>query len=113
MTRPDLTNLSPDILAYIESMEKEIAERETDGRLAMFLSLNSKMLKMAEMITDATVDLKSDDKTWDRIVKLTIESKDIFENLGYMKDKLGITNIAETAKKNKNPLEERAAQKTK
>lgn len=111
MTRPDISKVSKEVKEYIEYLEGRDREREIDGRLALLLSLNKKMLAIASAIDTADIKLDGDDKVTERIVKIGVEVKDITDNLEYLREKLGITNIKDIVTKVKNPIEARASQK--
>lgn len=111
MTKPDLSNLTKDQLEYVTHLEGRVDEIDNDGRVAMFVALNTKLIDMAKAVKESTIDLNGDDKVTERIIKISLEVKEISENLKWLRQELNFNTAKEAteAHKKQNPIERRAA----
>jgi hypothetical protein len=61
----------------IAKLEQEIKESKQDGQFALYFALNRKANQLAALMNEATLSLTSEDKGFDRFLKL-IEKMDVF-----------------------------------
>jgi hypothetical protein len=99
----------------IKDLQEELARYKTDGMYALYFSLNRKLNELAYSLNNFTLDLTSDDKTFDRFQKLTTSLKDMVESANWLRnnylkmseddakdaEKKGIPLIEQLAKENK------------
>lgn len=99
----------------IEDLEKELLSYKSDGMFALYFSLNRKLNELAFSLNNFTLDLTSDDRTFDRFQKLTTNIKDMVESANWLRnnylkmseeeakeaEKKGIPLIEQLAKSNK------------
>lgn len=107
MNRPKL-DVDQEVISYIEYLEEKLTEYQDNGMIQMYRAVSRKMHDLADAIDDATISLKEDDKSFERLMKTLIESRGIAENLVYLEQKLGIDQKeVEVKEKNKfkNPSE--------
>lgn len=116
MIRPGLENILPEVTGYIEHLEDRLSQFEGKSMAKMYAALDRKLTKLAEIVDEYELSdsilTDKDDKSFDRLVKIAVESKDIMANLSFLEEKLNIRK-AQEEKKAPNPAENRANAKRK
>lgn len=80
-----------------------------EGLVLLYEALEEKLIELAFRIKTSNIVLDDkDDKTFDRLMKAMVESKEIAENQLWLKIQLGIAKPEEDKAKNRNPIERRA-----
>ena len=70
----------------IEELEKELMIYKSDGMFALYFSLNRKLNELSKSLNNFSLDLTSDDKTFDRFQKLTTSLKDMVESANWLRN---------------------------
>ncbi len=70
----------------IKQLEEELAIYKSDGMFALYFSLNRKLNELSKSLNGFTLDLTSDDKTFDRFQKLTTSLKDMVESANWLRN---------------------------
>lgn len=70
----------------IEELEKELLIYKSDGMFALYFSLNRKLNELSKSLNNFSLDLTSDDKTFDRFQKLTTSLKDMVESANWLRN---------------------------
>jgi hypothetical protein len=92
----------------IEELEAELKVYKADGLQGLYHALNYQLVKLAEDLNGEYVSFKSkNDKTFERVWKAMVDSKDVAQNLLWLKKelKVGIDKEEEKPTVSKNPLE--------
>lgn len=99
----------------IQQLEQELLSYKSDGMYALYFALNRKLNELSFSLNNFTLDLTSDDRTFDRFQKLTTNIKDMVESANWLRnnylkmseeeskdaEKKGIPLIEQLAKANK------------
>ena len=82
---------------------------EKDGSLGLYLSQNRKLNEVKDTLNRVVIDLDSDDKRFERWILLTKASKELHENVEYLKAALlkeyGIEQLTEQVHESSNVVE--------
>jgi hypothetical protein len=70
----------------IKQLEDELLIYKSDGMFSLYFSLNRKLNELAKSLNSFTLDLTSDDKTFDRFQKLTTSLKDMVESANWLRN---------------------------
>jgi hypothetical protein len=100
----DIVNLKK----RIEELEKELETYKADGLQGLYHALNYQLVKLAEELNGEYVSFKSkNDKTFERVWKAMVDSKDVAQNLLWLKKELKVGESKEEEKVlvSRNPLE--------
>jgi hypothetical protein len=92
----------------IEELEKELETYKADGLQGLYHALNYQLVKLAEELNGEYVSFKSkNDKTFERVWKAMVDSKDVAQNLLWLKKELKVGESKEEEKVlvSRNPLE--------
>jgi hypothetical protein len=95
----------------IEELEKELEAYKGDGLQGLYHALNYQLSKLSEELNGEYVSFKSkNDKTFERVWKAMVDSKDVAQNLLWLKKELKIGNEKEEKQEEKqlttrNPIE--------
>ena len=92
----------------IEELEKELEVYKADGLQGLYHALNYQLVKLAEDLNGEYVSFKSkNDKTFERVWKAMVDSKDVAQNLLWLKKELKVGESKEEEKVlvSRNPLE--------
>jgi hypothetical protein len=92
----------------VEELEKELETYKADGLQGLYHALNYQLVKLAEELNGEYVSFKSkNDKTFERVWKAMVDSKDVAQNLLWLKKelKVGETKEEEKVLIPRNPLE--------
>lgn len=94
----------------IEELEKEIEMYKGDGLQGLYHALNYQLSKLSEELNGEYVSFKSkNDKTFERVWKAMVDSKDVAQNLLWLKKELKIGQEKEEEKPQqattRNPIE--------
>lgn len=92
----------------IEELEAELKVYKTDGLQGLYHALNYQLVKLAEELNGEYVSFKSkNDKTFERVWKAMVDSKDVAQNLIWLKKelKVGLDKEEEKPTVSKNPIE--------
>ena len=92
----------------IEELEIELEVYKADGLQGLYHALNYQLVKLAEDLNGEYVSFKSkNDKTFERVWKAMVDSKDVAQNLLWLKKELKVGSDKEEDKQgvSKNPLE--------
>jgi hypothetical protein len=95
----------------IEELEKELEAYKVDGLQGLYHALNYQLSKLSEELNGEYVSFKSkNDKTFERVWKAMVDSKDVAQNLLWLKKELKIGNEKEEKQEEKqlttrNPIE--------
>ena len=98
----------PKLKQRIDELEKELQAYKADGLQGLYHALNYQLVKLAEELNGEYVSFKSkNDKTFERVWKAMVDSKDVAQNLLWLKKELKVGNDKEEDKPgvSKNPLE--------
>jgi hypothetical protein len=98
----------PKLNQRIEELEKELQTYKTDGLQGLYHALNYQLVKLAEELNGEYVSFKSkNDKTFERVWKAMVDSKDVAQNLLWLKKELKVGESKEEEKVlvSRNPLE--------
>jgi|GEM_PF-1659030 len=91
----------------LKEYEEKISTYEQSGIVGFYFAMNRKLNEMAEALNDTLVKLDSDDKVFERFMKIAVESRDTVENLLFLETKIKeifkVEDIDET-KGSKTPL---------
>jgi hypothetical protein len=75
----------------IEELEKELETYKADGLQGLYHALNYQLVKLAEELNGEYVSFKSkNDKTFERVWKAMVDSKDVAQNLLWLKKELKV-----------------------
>ena len=102
----DIVNLKQ----RIEELEKELETYKADGLQGLYHALNYQLVKLAEELNGEYVSFKSkNDKTFERVWKAMVDSKDVAQNLLWLKKELKIVQETDKQEEEKqtarNPIE--------
>jgi hypothetical protein len=92
----------------IEELEKELETYKADGLQGLYHALNYQIVKLSEELNGEYVSFKSkNDKTFERVWKAMVDSKDVAQNLLWLKKELKVGESKEEEKPlvSRNPLE--------
>jgi hypothetical protein len=92
----------------IEELEKEIEMYKSDGLQGLYHALNYQLSKLSEELNGEYVSFKSkNDKTFERVWKAMVDSKDVAQNLLWLKKelKIGVEKEEEKQLNPRNPIE--------
>jgi hypothetical protein len=92
----------------IEELEKELEAYKGDGLQGLYHALNYQLSKLSEELNGEYVSFKSkNDKTFERVWKAMVDSKDVAQNLLWLKKELKIGTEKEEEKQQgpRNPIE--------
>jgi len=95
----------------VEELEKELEAYKGDGLQGLYHALNYQLSKLSEELNGEYVSFKSkNDKTFERVWKAMVDSKDVAQNLLWLKKELKIGNEKEEKQEEKqlttrNPIE--------
>jgi hypothetical protein len=95
----------------IQELEKELEAYKGDGLQGLYHALNYQLSKLSEELNGEYVSFKSkNDKTFERVWKAMVDSKDVAQNLLWLKKELKIGNEKEEKQEEKqlttrNPIE--------
>ena len=95
----------------VEELEKELETYKADGLQGLYHALNYQLVKLAEELNGEYVSFKSkNDKTFERVWKAMVDSKDVAQNLLWLKKELKISNETDKTEEEKpqiarNPIE--------
>ena len=94
----------------IEELEKELQAYKGDGLQGLYHALNYQLSKLSEELNGEYVSFKSkNDKTFERVWKAMVDSKDVAQNLLWLKKELKIGQEKEEEKPQqlttRNPIE--------
>lgn len=94
----------------IEELEKELEMYKGDGLQGLYHALNYQLSKLSEELNGEYVSFKSkNDKTFERVWKAMVDSKDVAQNLLWLKKELKIGQEKEEEKTQqlttRNPIE--------
>jgi hypothetical protein len=90
----------------IEELEKELDTYKTDGLQGLYHALNYQLVKLAEELNGEYVSFKSkNDKTFERVWKAMVDSKDVAQNLLWLKKELKVDKDEEKPHVAKNAIE--------
>jgi len=92
----------------IEELEKELEAYKGDGLQGLYHALNYQLSKLSEELNGEYVSFKSkNDKTFERVWKAMVDSKDVAQNLLWLKKELKIGTEKEEEKPliTRNPIE--------
>lgn len=70
----------------IKQLEDELKIYKSDGMFALYFSLNRKLNELSKSLNSFSLDLTSDDKTFDRFQKLTTSLKDMVESANWLRN---------------------------
>lgn len=70
----------------IKQLEDELLIYKSDGMFALYFSLNRKLNELSKSLNSFTLDLTSDDKTFDRFQKLTTSLKDMVDSTNWLRN---------------------------
>ena len=99
----------------IEELNSRIEDYEQDGNFGLFFALNRKQNETARSLNSFTLDLTSDDKGFDRYMKLCSSLKETIEAANWLRInylKMDEKEVGEAEKKGV-PLIEQMAKKMK
>lgn len=78
LIRPELKGIKPEIVDYIQSLEKTIEGYRDNGAVQFMAALNRQLIKIAEQIDVATIDFtKSEDRMYERFLNTAKLGKDL------------------------------------
>jgi hypothetical protein len=90
----------------IEELETELQAYKTDGLQGLYHALNYQLVKLAEELNGEYVSFKSkNDKTFERVWKAMVDSKDVAQNLLWLKKELKVDKDEEKPHVAKNAIE--------
>ncbi len=92
----------------IEELEKEIEMYKSDGLQGLYHALNYQLSKLSEELNGEYVSFKSkNDKTFERVWRAMVDSKDVAQNLLWLKKelKIGVEKEEEKQLNPRNPIE--------
>jgi hypothetical protein len=95
----------------IEELEKELQAYKGDGLQGLYHALNYQLSKLSEELNGEYVSFKSkNDKTFERVWKAMVDSKDVAQNLLWLKKELKIVTEGKDKEEEKpqtprNPME--------
>jgi hypothetical protein len=92
----------------VEELEKELEAYKGDGLQGLYHALNYQLSKLSEELNGEYVSFKSkNDKTFERVWKAMVDSKDVAQNLLWLKKELKIGTEKEEEKPliTRNPIE--------
>lgn len=83
----------------IEELEKELETYKADGLQGLYHALNYQLVKLSEELNGEYVSFKSkNDKTFERVWKAMVDSKDVAQNLLWLKKELKVGSEKEEEK---------------
>jgi hypothetical protein len=92
----------------VQELEKELQAYKGDGLQGLYHALNYQLSKLSEELNGEYVSFKSkNDKTFERVWKAMVDSKDVAQNLLWLKKELKIGSEKEEEKQQtpRNPIE--------
>lgn len=94
----------------IQELEKELETYKADGLQGLYHALNYQLVKLSEELNGEYVSFKSkNDKTFERVWKAMVDSKDVAQNLLWLKKELKIVQETDKQEEEKqiarNPIE--------
>jgi hypothetical protein len=83
----------------IEELEKELETYKAEGLQWLYHALNYQLVKLSEELNGEYVSFKSkNDKTFERVWKAMVDSKDVAQNLLWLKKELKVGSEKEEEK---------------
>ena len=104
-------------MSELELLKQELLMYKQDGMYAMYFSLNRKLNELSASLNSFVLDLKEDDKSFDRYQKLNTNLKDMIQTVDWLRinylkmdeseakeaEKKGIPLIEQLINENKKP----------
>jgi|SRR5882757_43492 len=108
--RPDLRDLKPEVVAYIEWLEKIVDGFNDNGAVYLVAALNNQLRVLADQVQVIDIDVtKTEDKVFDRFVQLVKLARDMTSDFKFMLNEYG--EVMKVSDKDVIPLIERLARK--
>jgi hypothetical protein len=112
LKRPDLTDIDPEVFAYIQYLEKINEGLGENGAVYLVSSLNDQMRVLADQVRTTEIDFtKTEDKIFDRFIQLVKLARDITGDFKSLLQEYG--EVIKTEEPRAIPLVEQHAQNNK